>query len=99
MNLIERYVTNFSTTPSDLTREVEAELFTQAAKISGQNVEVRKHPIPKDFSNPEDNGYDPSSVRDCWSLWFSGETYDLSKFWRAYDKLRKAVLSNREPPK
>ena len=99
MNLIEIYVTNFSTMPSGLTREVKAELFTQAAKISGQNVEVRKHPIPKDFFDPKDNGYDHSCVGDCWSLWFSGEIYDLSKFWRAYDHLRGAMLSNREPPK
>ena len=84
-----RYLTN-------ITKE-RAVFVAEAARLSGQRVEIREHPMPVDdydWPDPIDvergySAYDPRQVADYYSVvTFEEPSTDLGPFWRQYDKLR-----------
>jgi hypothetical protein len=58
-----------------------------AAEKSGMNVEFRDHPIPKDYSDPDDEFYRPQELEGAYGSVYTNEGFvDHSKFWRAWDE-------------
>jgi hypothetical protein len=58
-----------------------------ASKASGMNVEFRNHPMPKDYSDPDDEFYHPESMAGVYGSVYTNEGFvDHSKFWRCWDE-------------
>lgn len=73
------YLTN-----TELTNKERCEY---AAKKSGMNVEFREHPIPKDFTDPDDERYFPETLLGVYGSVFTNEgCVDHSEFWASWDE-------------
>jgi hypothetical protein len=74
-----RYLTNI--------RLEDKERCEHAARESGMRVEFRNHPMPKDYSDPDDEYYHPDSMVGGYGSIYTHEGFvDHSKFWRAWDE-------------
>lgn len=60
-----------------------------AAEKSGMNVEFRNHPMPKDYSDPQYDNYEPEQLwGEYGSLYTNEGPVDHSVFWRAWDEYK-----------
>lgn len=59
-----------------------------AAEKSGLKVEFRKHPMPKDFSDPDQELYVPEALIGVYGSIYTNEdcNTDHSLFWDMWDK-------------
>lgn len=60
-----------------------------AAKESGMDVEFRNYPMPRDFTDPDDERYTPETLMGTYGSVFTNEgCVDHGPFWRAWEEYK-----------